>query len=212
MPWRYNPRHAPLVNFPCPITRAFVDTPGTQTTHSVHSPPHLHRTRCMPLPTSNDTTAARPDISYFPIDFTTQLATNISTALSSCTISANVIHVHSPSDHIGEIIAEENEYTALTVFQYLKKLAEESLKPERYNQLPDDIKIQVESIFKRRVSSASQNVGDQLWSRFLEGDQHPHSPTGRDLLLGNIHIWGLHPIYHSDDWVLHVANPSTYTA
>jgi hypothetical protein len=145
----------------------------------------------------------------FPFIITLPLHPETALRLSSVAISANSIHIHDTTSHIGDISTPGGAYSALDIVNFVSNLARQNISLSTFHQLSDQLRERVELSFKTRYFREGRGVSaNGVWATFLNGQETIIGPKGADLMLGNICIWGLEFCPISGDWILHVADPS----
>lgn len=102
------------------------------------------------------------------------------------------IHIHTPQAHIGTVhgLSPGQSISALDLFRFLRTIAAGQLAAHAmYSQLPQQVKARIKAAFIRRNGLSSSTL--MLWEAFRSGQPTRGGPTGEDLLLGNVNIWGL---------------------
>lgn len=209
MKWIYTPRRFPIFGITCPTV--LLNRPlayGDRRVQYPFSPPCLERVQCIPLPSdSHQLPSSAPTL--FPLIITLPLQPETASRLSSVAISANSIHIHDTTSHIGDISTPGGAYSALDIVNFVSHLARQNLSLSTFHQLSNPVKERVEHCFKTRYFRGERGVSaNGVWATFLDGQQTITGPKGVDLLLGNICIWGLEFCPISGHWILHVADPS----
>ena len=175
---------------------------------SNNKPPCLERVQCIPLP-SNLHPLPSPVPTLFPLIITLPLYLDTASRLSSVAISANSIHIHDTTSHIGDISTPGGAYSALDIVNFVSNLARQNISLSTFHQLSNPLKERVKQSFETRYFREGRGVSaNGVWATFLDGQQTITGPKGVDLLLGNISIWGLEFCPISGHWILHVADPS----
>ena len=175
---------------------------------SNNKPPCLERVQCIPLP-SNLHPLPSPVPTLFPLIITLPLHPQTASRLSSVAISADSIHIHDTTSHIGDISTHGGVYTALDIVNFVSNLTRQNISLSTFHQLSNPLKERVKQSFETRSFREGRGVSaDGVWATFLDGQQPITGPKGVDLLLGNICIWGLEFCPISGHWILHVADPS----
>ena len=144
----------------------------------------------------------------FPLTLTLPLHPETVSRLSSLAISANSIHIHDTTSHIGDISTPGGVFSALDIVNFARNLARQNISLSTFHQLSDQLKERVELAFKTRYFREGGVSANRAWATFLDGRKTIRGPKGVDFLLGNICIWGLEFCLISGDWILHVADPS----
>ena len=175
---------------------------------SNNKPPCLERVQCIPLP-SNLHPLPSPVPTLFPLIITLPLYPDTASRLSSVAISANSIHIHDTTSHIGDISTPGGAYSALDIVNFVSNLARQNISLSTFHQLSNPLQERVKQSFTTRCFREGRGVSaNGVWATFLDGQQTITGPKGVDLLLGSICIWGLEFCPISGHWILHVADPS----
>lgn len=135
--------------------------------------------------------AAYDTISLYPIDVLSSLPSPREVELGKMVITYPV-HIHTPQAHIGTVHGSHpgQDTNALDLFNYLQSLARRPLDfNATYSQLSLQMKAEVKAAFMHRNRRSSLSL--KVWEHFSSGQPTRVGPTGEDLLLGNINIWGV---------------------
>lgn len=175
---------------------------------SNNKPPRLERVQCIPLP-SDLHRLPSPVPALFPLIITLPLHQETTSRLSSVAISANSIHIHDTTSHIGDISTPGGAYSALDIVNFVSDLARQNISLSTFHQLSNQLKERVELSFRTRYFREGRGESvNGVWATFLDGQPAITGSKGVDLMLGNICIWGLEFCPISGHWILHVADPS----
>ena len=151
---------------------------------SNNKPPRLGPVQCIPLP-SDLHPLPSPVPALFPLILTLSLHPETASRLSSLAISANSIHIHDTTAHIGDISTPGGVYSALDIVDFVRDLVHQDISLSTYDPLSIRLKERVELSFKNRYLRQGRGVSaNRAWATFLDGQQRMTGPKGVDLVLG----------------------------
>lgn len=162
----------------------------------------------IPLPSLTPVLAqqtAHDATSLYPINILSRLHQVLENELERMVLTCPV-HVHTPQAHIGTIHGSYpgQDFNARDLFRYLQTLAQRPLDfHTTYSRLSQQMKVEVEAAFMLRNGQSMSTVN--TWELFTSGQPALGGPTGEDLLLGNLDIWGMQDQSLSGYSIVHLA-------